>query len=260
MIEETRDRAVLAEFFGADPALYIYQLGDLDPFFFPATRWWIARPVGVTAALLLYSAFETPVIQAVTDNDDQGRIWESLLWKLPDRAHVHYLRRHESIIRQRYRLQHLGAHQRMIWNRQAASGAVDRPAGVELRVLTDDDRPQIRELYAAAYPDAYFDERTLGLRRVIGAFAGKELVAIAACHVYSPRYSVAAIGAVATRPDYRSRGSGTAVTGALIDLLADDVATIGLNVQCENTTAIGVYERLGFQRTHDYEEAIIEIA
>jgi predicted GNAT family acetyltransferase len=259
VVEETRDTDLLAAFFCADPALYVYQLGDLDPFFFPATRWWITRRDQVTSALLLYSAFETAIIQAITDNEDQGRLWEALLPELPDRAHALYLGRHESIIGQRYHVRHLGAHQRMQWNRHAASAGVDRGVGIPVRVLTNDDRREIREFQDAASPDARFDERTLILGRATGAFAGKQLVAIATCHVYSRQYSVAAIGAVATHPDYRGRGYGTAVTKALVDLLADDVETIGLNVHCDNATAIRIYERLGFQRRHNYEEAQITV-
>jgi predicted GNAT family acetyltransferase len=259
VIEETRDTDLLAAFFCADPALYVYQLGDLDPFLFPATRWWITRRDQVTSVLLLYGAFETAIIQAITDNDDQGRLWEALLPELPDRAHVLYLRRHEAIIRRRYRVRHLGVHQRMQWNRQAASVGVDRAVGIQVRVLSNDERREIRELQDAASPDAHFDERTLSLGRATGAFAGKQLVAIATCHVYSRQYSVAAIGAVATHPDYRGHGYGTAVTKSLVELLADDVKTIGLNVHCDNVTAIRIYEKLGFQRRHNYEEAIITV-
>jgi ribosomal protein S18 acetylase RimI-like enzyme len=286
VIEETRDAELLAGFFGTDPGLYAYQLGDLDPFFFPATRWWITRPdvatggdlksrdvtgagvkgagmtgagmksADVTAALLLYTAFETPVIQALTDNDDQGELWRALLPTLPDRAHVHYRARHEPILRERYRLRPLGTHQKMQWTRPAAS--VGRSSDILVRVLTVADRQQIHDLYRAAYPGAYFDERTLGLERVTGAFADSRLVAIAACHVYSRQYSIAVIGAVATHPDYRKRGYCSAVTGALVNLLAGDVATIALNVHCDNPAAIRIYESLGFHRHHRYEEALIE--
>jgi predicted GNAT family acetyltransferase len=127
-----------------------------------------------------------------------------------------------------------------------------------VRVLTGDDRQQIQELYRAAYPGAYFDERTLRLGRVAGAFADSRLVAIAACHVYSRQYSVAAIGAVATHPDYRRRGYCAAVTEGLVELLARDVETIALNVHCDNAAAIRIYERLGFNRHQPYEEALVE--
>jgi ribosomal protein S18 acetylase RimI-like enzyme len=268
VIQETRDAELLAGFFCTDPGLYAYQLGDLDPFFFPATRWWITRrgdvtgggmrSADVTSALLVYTAFETPVIQALTDNDDQGDLWRALLPTLPDRAHVHYRARQEPILRERYRLRPLGAHQKMRWNRQAASARVGRASDNPVRVLTGNDRYQIHELYRTAYPGAYFDERTLGLERVTGAFAGSRLVAIAACHVYSRKYSVAAIGAVATHPDYRRQGYCSAVTEALVNLLAGDVETIALNVHCDNAGAIRIYERLGFHRHHRYEEALIE--
>ena len=268
MIQETQDAEILAGFFCTDPGLYSHQLGDLDPFFFPATRWWITRRDGatsgdvtgadVTAALLLYTAFETPVLQGLTDNDDQGDLWRTLLPTLPDRAHVHYRARHEPILRERYRLRPLGTHQKMRWTRPAASARVGRSSDIPVRVLTDADRHQIQELYRAAYPGAYFDERTLGLERVTGAFADSRLVAIAACHVYSQQYSIAVIGAVATHPDYRKRGYCSAVTGALVKLLAGDVDTIALNVHCDNAAAIRIYESLGFDLHHRYEEALIE--
>jgi ribosomal protein S18 acetylase RimI-like enzyme len=257
-IEETRDAELLASFFSGDPARYIYQLGDLDPLFFPASRWWIARRDQVTASLLLYSAFETAVVQGITDNDDQGSLWEALLPELPQRAHVHYLRRHEPILRARYKIRRCGAHQRMKWNRQKASLEVGDTVDVQVRPLRDDDRRPIRALYQAAYPGAHFDERTLGMERTVGALAGTQLVAIAACHVLSRQFSVAAIGAVATHPGHRGRGYCTAVTASLLRLLAGDVQTIGLNVSCENTTAIHIYERLGFEHHCFYEEAMLE--
>ena len=136
--------------------------------------------------------------------------------------------------------------------------AFGRSSDIPVRVLTDADRHQIQELYRAAYPGAYFDERTLGLERVTGAFADSRLVAIAACHVYSQQYSIAVIGAVATHPDYRKRGYCSAVTGALVKLLAGDVDTIALNVHCDNAAAIRIYESLGFDLHHRYEEALIE--
>jgi ribosomal protein S18 acetylase RimI-like enzyme len=267
VIQETRDAELLARFFSTDPALYAYQLGDLDPFFFTATRWWITRQDelkkgdlstdGVTASLLLYTAFDTPVIQALTDNDEQGELWRALVPSLPDRAHVHFLPRHEPILRERYRLRSFGTHQKMRWIRPANFARIG-PSDIPVRVLTDADRPQIQDLYRAAYPGTYFDERTLGLERVTGAFVGSRLVAIAACHVYSRQYSVAAIGAVATHPDYRKRGYCSAVTAALVNLLADDVQTIALNVHHDNAAAIRIYERLGFHRQQTYEEALIE--
>jgi ribosomal protein S18 acetylase RimI-like enzyme len=258
VIEEARDSEILAGFFSTDPGLYTYQLGDLDPFFFPATRWWITRRGEVTSALLLYTAFETPVIQAITDNDDQGLLWQELLPTLPERAHIHYLRRHEPILRERYRVRSLGTHQKMRWNRTAASASASGEADRGVRVLTEDDQQQIQDLYRAAYAGAYFDERTLRLKRVVGAFADSRLVAIAACHVYSQQYSVAAIGAVATHPDYRRRGYCSAVTVALVNLLAGDVETIALNVHADNEAAIRIYERLSFERRQPYEEALIE--
>ena len=257
-IQETRDKDLLSEFFRTDPVRYAYQLGDLDPFFFQATRWWITQRDQITSSMLLYTAFDTAVLQALSDNDDQDQLWQTLLPNLPDRAHAHYLSRHESILRQRYRLQHFGPHQRMQWYRHLAPRPSNDKIEGQLRVLTPNDRSQIQALYQAAYPGAYFDERTLETGRTVGVFTDTTLSAIAACHVYSPHYSVAAIGAVATHPDVRGRGYCTAAMRALIDLLDADVDTIALNVHCDNQAAIRIYERLGFRRRLQYEEAMLD--
>jgi ribosomal protein S18 acetylase RimI-like enzyme len=80
-------------------------------------------------------------------------------------------------------------------------------------------------------------------------------VSVAGVHVYSPRFGVAALGNVATKPSARGRGLGTAVCGHLCHLLqADGISTISLNVRADNRAAIGVYERLGFNRAAEYLE------
>ena len=39
MIVDLTDREVLRRFLRGDPALHLYELGDLDPAFWPACRW-----------------------------------------------------------------------------------------------------------------------------------------------------------------------------------------------------------------------------
>lgn len=238
VIHETRDVAALAACFRRDPVLYAYCLGDLDPFFFPKTRWWVAGDF--EAALLLYSAFETPVVQGFDDG-----LWDI---DLPPRAHVHCRRRHLEVLARRYRIEPLGTHLKMEF-RGPAPDAEASPLGPE-------DLPAIRALHEAAYPGAYLDARTLDLGMARGVFEDGALVAFAGCHVYSREYGVAAIGAVATHPAFRGRGLAGRVTGALVGALG--VPTVTLNVHAGNAAAIRVYERLGFVARHEYEEATIE--
>ena len=59
-------------------------------------------------------------------------------------------------------------------------------------------------------------------------------------------------------PDRRSRGLASVVTSAVAGkLLARGIATIALNVRSDNHHAIRAYERLGFERYCEYQEAIV---
>jgi ribosomal protein S18 acetylase RimI-like enzyme len=72
-----------------------------------------------------------------------------------------------------------------------------------------------------------------------------ELVAAAGTHVLTP--GAAAVGNVYVRHDARRRGLAARVTAAVArELRERGIETIVLNVRQDNTTAIRVYERLGF--------------
>ncbi len=82
-----------------------------------------------------------------------------------------------------------------------------------------------------------------------------ELVAVAGVQVSSRNEGVAAVGNIFTRPDCRGQGLAQAVTSAVIMSLSEaGIRTIGLNVESTNTTAIHVYERIGFRAHFSYFE------
>lgn len=259
VVTPTNDKKLLASFFERDPVLYAYQLGDLDPFFFANTNWWsiAAPPAEIQAAILLYSAFDTPVIQGLTDNDAQGELWRRLLIDLPPNAHAHYRLRHKTILEDRYQIRALGTHYKMRWNSNSATSQAKSIDLTDVVTLSQNDRDQINKLHRRAYPESYFDTRLLETGYCVGAYADDKLVSVAACHVFSKTYGVASLGAITTDHEYRGRGYGSAVTLALVKKLAPDIECICLNVHSDNAAAIKIYERLGFVRCHEYEEGIL---
>jgi predicted GNAT family acetyltransferase len=75
------------------------------------------------------------------------------------------------------------------------------------------------------------------------------LVAAAGTHLVSATYGVAAVGNVFTHPDHRGQGYGTVTTSAVVaELLRRGIRDVILNVGQDNAGAIGIYERLGFER------------
>jgi predicted GNAT family acetyltransferase len=83
------------------------------------------------------------------------------------------------------------------------------------------------------------------------------LVSVAGVHVYSPRYGVAALGNVATRPAWRGRGLAKRATARLCQSRLEHVPHIGANVKADNLPAIACYRRLGFETIASYGEFMV---
>jgi predicted GNAT family acetyltransferase len=114
---------------------------------------------------------------------------------------------------------------------------------------------ELHALYAASYPENAFDPRLLATGRFFGLWEDGRLVSAAGVHVYSAAYRVAALGNIATLPARRSRGLAQRVTARLCqELLAENIALIGLNVKAGNAPALACYRRLGFTPVAEYHE------
>lgn len=63
---------------------------------------------------------------------------------------------------------------------------------------------------------------------------------------------VSLIGGIYTRPDYRGRGIGKIITRELVSRISRREQDIYLTVLDENTLAMNLYEKLGFERLEEY--------
>lgn len=139
-------------------------------------------------------------------------------------------------------------------------------ATLRLRRLMPHDVLAIQALYAHGgpfVPDAFSpgqvqDGAFYGLAIEPPPLAGARsaLVAVAGTHLVAPAMGVAAVGNIYTHPAHRSRGYSQWVTSAVTaDLLAQDMLVV-LNVDQANTTAIHVYEKLGYRVHGPFVEGI----
>ena len=112
------------------------------------------------------------------------------------------------------------------------------------------------ELYSIAYPETWFRENMLDIGYYYGIRKKNRLVAVSGVHVFSEEYRVAALGNIATHPDFRGRGYGRQATAALCRELLKAVDHIGLNVAANNIPAIKCYERIGFEKMYYYFEVM----
>lgn len=91
-----------------------------------------------------------------------------------------------------------------------------------------------------------------------GVRQGNELIAVANTHAISYTHSIATVGGVFTREEYRGRGLATATTAAVTLALAQTgIGDIVLNVQTDNLPAVAAYRRIGYTPYLDYCEAMV---
>jgi GNAT superfamily N-acetyltransferase len=135
--------------------------------------------------------------------------------------------------------------------------AID-PKDKNIRRLTVEDLPVIKELYLVSYPENWFDSRMLETNKYFGYFINDKLIGVAGIHVFSEKYKVAGLGNIATHPDHRGQQIGYKLTSALCFDLQKSVDFIGLNVRSDNEHAIKCYEKTGFEIIGAYEECLVK--
>src|SRR5579884_2866781 len=235
------DKGVIEPMLRRDTYLHLYEIGDLDDFFWPYTTWYTRDD----QVALLYSGFMPPVLAALSEQPDTlADLLRSILPLLPRKFHAHISGEAGQILSDSYHLYSYGRHDKMALLDETASDTIDTSNVI---ALTESNLSELETLYCQSYPGNSFDPRMLETHCYFGIRQDGQLVSVAGIHVYSPRYRVATLGNVTTHPDYRGRGLGTAVCARLCQHLRQHVDHIGLNVKADNASAIACYRHLGFR-------------
>ena len=250
------DRIQIAAALGRHPARHIYELGDLDDFFWPHTTWYGLADAGALSevALLYYPGDGLPVLLLNPNEpaDHAAELLRLLVPLLPRQLYAHLHPETLAPLAGSYTVTSHGAHRKLAL---VAPQAVAGPPDPAIVALGPADLPAIQALYAASYPGNWFDPRMLLTDCYYGLEQDGALAAIAGVHVVSRAYAVAALGNVTTHPAWRGRGLAQRVCAALCRaLLAQGIATIGLNVRADNAAALAAYRKLGFVPVAEYGE------
>ena len=251
------DQATIRAILETDRPWTAYALADLEPGFFEHATWFDA--IGETPALaLVYTAFATPVLITLGRMPELAAILHEMESTL-NPPELYAVVRPEVIplLMERYHLSHEIAMQRMVLDpTQYHPSMSDNVVRLGLA-----DLEAVQSLYAdgAASGEApdWFSQEMLAQGVFYGIREAEKIVAIVGTHIVSTSEGVGCLGSIYTRRDRRGRGLSTNVTSAVIaQLLNMKLRTIVLNVREGNVPAIGVYERLGFQRYCEYVEAV----
>ncbi len=264
---ETRDPDRIRDFVLKDPSIHLYELGDLDPFFWPSTTWWGLEDRGDLSVLaLLYQAPGFVVLLCFGRDRDLGaELLRQVGPKLPDRLYAHICPGFIDGIEDVYVSETFGEYQKMYlpdagksrseleqqWTKESPERA-DRVSRLQLS-----DLPALEVLYRESYPDNAFDPRMLETGKYFGWREGESLLGVAGIHVYSKAERVGVLGNVTTHPKVRGQGVGRSLCARLCLDLLEDCDHVGLNVARNNEAAIRLYESLGFVHAIDYEERML---
>jgi GNAT superfamily N-acetyltransferase len=225
----TTDKKRLLEHFRKDPVMFAYHMGDLDDFFFLDCIWPAVLNArgSIDEVLLTYLGGDTPTLQAFGLTERFVDLLRIYLPIAPPKFFCHYQKQYGPVFREYTREIPLGSHMKMRLDESEFRKRRNHPVDdAHLLRLNPSQEQLLRTLYAAAYPDSYFSPRMLQTGKFFGYFDKGAIVAVAGVHVVSDKYRVAALGNIATHPDYRGRGLATLVTHRLTAELVSEGTTL----------------------------------
>jgi ribosomal protein S18 acetylase RimI-like enzyme len=250
------DKSAIRAFLRQNAELQIYCIGDLDDFFWPDTTWYgLVENGNIQSIALLYAGMEVPTLLMFYEKspDFSLRLLECIKPFLPEKFFAHLSPGLVEAFGKENIIENYGVHYKMAL-RKTPSEIND----ANIRRLSIVDLPVIQEFYLIAYPQNWFDKRMLETKKYFGYFINDRLAGIAGIHVYSREYKVAALGNIATLPDYRGKQIGFRLTSKLCGDLIKEVDNIGLNVKADNESAIKCYYKTGFEIIGRYDECFMK--
>jgi len=248
-VKSLSNKDEILAFLQRDRVYAAYAIGDLEPSLFAQCQWFGAEYDGEMQALaLFFTGLQPPALFTMGDSDGVAAILTSALQ--PERAYFTCRAEHLPVVETYYDLDEI---EHMV--RMAVTPADFSPVSGPTIKLDLYHLDALHQLYRRGGGNAFAPYQ---LRDGVyyGVEVGGQLVSVAGTHLVSPTFGVAAVGNIFTHPDHRRRGYATACTSHVVEELLTQGLDIVLNVNQQNTEAIGVYERLGFRKYCPYIEVI----
>jgi len=252
-VRQLTDKQEILDYLETDRCYAAYAIGDLEPELFAHSQWAGAHEDGqVRAIALLYQGLDPPALLLM--GEPSGLTSVLRLKMRPGRVYLTCQQHHLPVVQTFYRTEP----PTRMWRMSLQPGDF-RPVPLpEVAALSPRHTDALRRLYAQGGGLA-FSPTQLATGVFYGVSDRGRIVAAAGTHLISPNYGIGAVGNVYTEEAYRGRGYGTATTSAVVtELLGRGIRNIILNVAQVNTTAIRLYERLGFTKYCPFLEMLAQ--
>lgn len=260
-VKKLTDKKIIESHFRKNINLNLYQIGDLDEFFWKYTEWFgLYVGTELKQIILIYKGTDLPVMIALCDTSENSisemkTLISEIKKDLPDNFYSHLSKGVSEVLEYNYEPGHHGTYLKMTLKKEnLITFAEDR----NIKRLNVTDIEIVKEFYYKSYPDNWFDKRMLETGKYFGYFFDNKIAGISGIHVYSHLYKVAVLGNITTDPEFRGQSICKKVTSELCKDLFETVDVIGLNVHSENSAAIKSYKNIGFEITDEYEEIMFE--
>lgn len=248
-VNPLHDKDPIRRFLNRDRAFGAYVLGDLDEPYWGYSEFYGAFPghTGEPEALVLhYTGFETPLLVVLGDPEGIAAILDQML----DKRSIYYTVPEPLLPLFQHYYETPDA--RLMW-RMVFDPEIVFPERREraLPIRGDEGVALLAHLFAGMREEEghHFSPSQVADGAFFGIFEGEDLVSVAGTHLISDTESVAAVGNVYTRPDFRRQGYASLCTAATTHALRQrGIKTIVLNVAQDNHAAVHIYEKLGYSR------------
>ena len=251
---ELTDSSEIAELFSYNPKLHLYELGDLDEHHKPYTSYhtldhnFTEQPITMFYQKL---RAKTLIFKCNEVRAEHLELLHKIQDKLPETFYAHISEGLAQALKENFTLSHFHPMHQIsgAWNEKLA--AINIEDVIELNIQHSE---KIQELYKTAYPDHWFEESMLEQGKQVGVMDGDKIVATVGTHIYSEKYSVAALGNLSVHPECKGKGLAKKCMAKLAKILWKKVEHLGENVKKENHAALSLYSSLGLEICGNYEE------
>ncbi len=240
-IVDLTDKARILTYLETDRLYAAYAIGDLEPRLFAQSTWVGAEDADRLQAIALhFRGLKLPALFLMGDVNGLRAILENT--RCPENAYITCRTEHLAMTNDFYEWNRTIP----MWRMVLETAKFEAIKGNCVR-LTSAHSSQLTELYTLG-GGIGFSATQVQHGVFFGIFVERKLVAVAGTHLISANYGVAAVGNVFTHPEFRGQGYGTATSNAVVsEILEIGIPDIILNVAQDNSSAIRIYERLGFR-------------